>query len=175
MTKIAKKDEKATEAGKEIQMAQPAHSLRRLDDIESMYDRWFENFFPRGWLQPLHRDWPFQSERKASTQMRLPKVDVIDRDDMVVVRAEIPGVEKENLEVVVSDNMLTIKGEKKQETKEEKGDYYRCELSQGGFSRTLMLPHYVNTEGSKAKFKDGVLELTMPKIDKALRRSIKID
>jgi len=102
-------------------------------------------------------------------------VDVIDRDDEVVVRAEVPGVEKDDLDVSVSDNAVTIKGETKREEKEEKGDYYRCEISRGTFARTVVLPDYVDSDSVKAKFEDGVLELTLPKVEKVKRRSIKID
>ena len=85
------------------------------------------------------------------------------------------GIEKDDLDISVSDNLLTIKGETKHEEKEEKGEYYRCEISRGTFSRTVALPSDVDSEGGKAKFKDGVLELTLPKIEKTKRRSIKIE
>lgn len=105
----------------------------------------------------------------------MPKVDVIDRDDEVVVRAEIPGVAKDDLDISVTDNTVTIKGETKRESKEEKGDYYRCEISRGTFARTLPLPANVDSDSAKAKFEDGVLELTIPKVEKAKRRTIKVD
>jgi HSP20 family protein len=105
----------------------------------------------------------------------MPKVDVIDRDEEVVVRAEVPGVEKDDLEVSVSDNTVTIKGETKHEQKEEKGNYFRSEISRGSFTRTVTLPGVVDTDKAKASFKDGVLELTMPKGEKARRRTVKVD
>ena len=175
MAEVANKETKTAEPGKEIQKAKPAQVPGPFEDIERMYDRWFENFFSRNWLQPFRREWPSWSEMSIPAESRMPKVDVIDRDDEVVVRAEIPGVVKENLEVNVSDNVLTIKAETKREKKEEKGDYYRCEISRGSFARTLSLPHYVDHEKAKANFKDGVLELTLPKLEKVKRRNIKID
>lgn len=105
----------------------------------------------------------------------MPKVDVIDRDDEVVIRADVPGVDKDDLEVSVSNNTVTIMGETKREEKEEKGDFYRCEISRGAFARTVPLPGDVDIDNVKARFKAGVLELTMPKIEKSRRRSVEID
>ena len=155
----------------QLQRVEPTRVAAPFEDI----DRWFENFFPRGWMRPFRTQWPTLGEMAAPFEGRMPKVDVIDRDDEVVVRAEVPGVEKDNLDVSVSDNTVTIKGESKHEEKEEKGDYYRCEISRGAFTRTVALPHYVDSEGAKAKFSEGVLELTLPKVEKAKRRTVKID
>lgn len=134
-------------------------------------DRWFDDFFSRRWLRP----WRWESRLPEAFSLSMPKVDVVDRANDVVVRAEVPGVEKKDIEVSVSGNMLTIRGETKKETKEEKGDYYRAEIARGAFSRTLALPAEVDDSKTRAAMKDGVLELTLPKVEKAKRRSIKID
>lgn len=155
----------------ELQRVEPNRVMSPLEEME----RYFENFFPRGWMRPFRTEWPRWGELAAPFEGRMPKVDVIDRDDEVVVRAEVPGVEKDNLDVSVSNNSVTIKGETRREEKEENGDYHRCEISRGSFARTVLLPSDVDTEKVKAEFKDGVLELTMPKIEKTKRRSIKID
>jgi len=107
--------------------------------------------------------------------MKVPKVDVIDREGEVVVKAEIPGVEKKDIDISVGEDAVTIKGEIRHEEKEEKGDYYRCEISRGAFSRTVALPAAVDGAKAKANFKDGVLELTLPKVEKAKRHTIKLD
>lgn len=170
----------AKEKAKEVQRSEKgkamgvAHPTRALSPFEEM-DRMFESFFPRGWMRPFRSEWPTFGELTAPMEARLPKVDVIDRDEDVLVRAELPGVNKDDLDVSVTENAVTIKGETRHEEKEEKGDYYRCEISRGAFARTVALPNYVNTEGAKADFKDGVLELTLPKTEKARRRTIKID
>jgi len=133
------------------------------------FDRMFDDFFGgRRWLRPFGWQRPF-AELPAA-----PSVDVIDRDDEVVVRAEVPGYKKEDIEVSVSNSSLTIKGETKTEEKEEKGDYYRCEISHGAFSRTIALPAEVDDAKAKASMKDGVLELTLPKVEKSRRHSITI-
>jgi HSP20 family protein len=107
--------------------------------------------------------------------MRTPRVDVIDRDNDIVVKAEIPGVKKEDLDVSMTDTTVTIKGSTSHEEKHEKGNYYRCEISRGAFSRTVALPSNVDTDKAKAVFNDGILELTIPKVEKAKRKSITVE
>ena len=133
-------------------------------------DRAFDDFFNRRWLRPFAWERPF-----AEMAVSMPSVDVIDRDDEVLVRAEVPGYKKEDIEISVADSSLTIKGETKAEQKEEKGDYYRCEISHGAFSRTIALPANVDESKAKASMKDGMLELTLPKLEKSKRHAISID
>jgi HSP20 family protein len=160
-----------SETGREVR---PAASTRALSPFEEM-DQLFERFFPRGWLQPLRREWPTWGEFAAPFEGRLPRVDVIDRDEEVVVRAEVPGVDKKNLEVSVTDNAVTIKGTTSTEEEKEEGDYYRREISRGTFSRTVMLPSEVNGEKAKSSFKEGTLELVFPKVEKSRRHKIKVE
>ena len=126
-------------------------------------DRLFEDFLGRRWNYPF-----------AETLPAMPSVDVIDRDEEVLVRAEVPGYKKDDIEVSVSNSTLTIKGETQTEQKEEKGDYYRSEISRGSFSRVIALPAEVDESRAKASMKDGMLELTLPKIEKSKRRTISI-
>lgn len=162
--------------GKEVQKAVPARVLGPFEEMERMMERMFEgNLFSRGWMSPLRWERPLWRETTAPFEGRIPNVDVIDREDEVLVRVELPGVEKKDLQVSMSDSTVTIKASTKHEEKEEKGDYYRCEISQGSFARTVPLPAEVDGSKSKAKFKDGVLELTLPKIEKSKRRSISVD
>ena len=132
-------------------------------------DRMFDDFFGRRWTRPFGFERSFPELAPA-----MPSVDVLDRDDEVVVRAAVPGYKKEDIEISVSNTMLTIKGETRKEEKEEKGDYYRCEISQGAFSRVIALPAEVDEEKAKAAMKDGMLELTLPKIEKSKRHTISI-
>jgi HSP20 family protein len=165
-----KKEQTAAEKGQEIQKATPPGVLGSFEEM----DRLFDNFMRRGWLRPWRFEWPSFPEL-ATLESKMPKVDVVERDSEIVVRAEVPGVDKKDLDVSVSDNAVTIKGSTRHEEKEEEGDYYRHEISTGAFSRMVALP--ANVDGSKAKadFKDGVLELTLPKVEKAKRHSIKLD
>lgn len=175
MEKEVKKGSEGSQTGKEIQSVTPTHAISPFEDVDRMFDTMFEGFMPRGWMRPFRREWPMWGESAMPLRTRIPKVDIIDRDDEVVVRAEVPGIDKDDLDVTVSENRVTIKGETKREEKEEKGDYLRCEISRGEFSRTVALPHYVDSDAAKARFSDGVLELTMPKVEKAKRHSIKIE
>ena len=135
----------------------------------------FEGFFPHGWMRPTHGEWPAWAGLEAPFEGRMPKVDVMDRDDEVVVRAELPGVEKDDLDISLTDDSVTIKATTKQESEEEKGDYHRREISQGSFSRMIALPASVQGDQAKARFKDGILELTLPKKTPAKRHSIKVE
>jgi len=164
------KTEVARTKGQEMQKAAP---MRALSPFEEM-DRMFESFFPRGWMQPFRREWPSLGEMAAPFEGKMPKVDVINRDAEIVVRAEVPGVDKKDIDVTMTDTTVTIKGSTSHEEKEEKGDYYRCEISRGAFSRTVALPAGVDSSKAKAKFQDGVLELTMPKMEKTKRVSVKV-
>lgn len=135
-------------------------------------DRMFEGFFPRRWMQPFHWEmphWPNMPEIKA------PKVDIIDRDKEVVVKAELPGVAKEDIDLSMTDNSVTIKGSTSHEEKEEKGNYYRSEISRGSFSRTVALPAEVDAENAKATFNDGILELVIPKVERSHRKSVTVE
>ena len=106
---------------------------------------------------------------------KTPSVDVIEKDDEVIVKAELPGVDKKDLDISVTNNTVTIKGSTSHEEKEEKGDYYRSEISRGSYSRTLSLPAEVDEEKTKAKFKNGILKLTLPKLKKSKRHNVKVD
>jgi HSP20 family protein len=167
-TKEAVKKPKTTEV-------ESAESRARLSPFEEM-DRFFENYFPRSWARPLHWEWPNWGEMSRRMGMaRVPRVDVLDKDDKVVVRAELPGVDKKDLDISVTDNSVTIKGKTSHEEKEEREDYYRSEIVRGEFSRTVALPSDVDTDKVKSSFKDGMLELEMPKLTKTKRRKIKVD
>jgi len=159
-----------TKRSQEIQKAAPARALSPFDEM----DRMFDGFFRRGMMRPWRFEWPTFPEM-ALPEMKIPKVDVVDRENEVLVKAEIPGVDKKDIDISVGEDTVTIKGETRREEKEEKGDYYRCEISHGAFSRTVALPAAVDGAEAKANFKDGVLELTLPKIEKAKRHSVKVE
>lgn len=161
----------AEEAKKqELQKAQPARAPSPFEEM----DRMFDQYFRRGLMRPWRFEWPSFPEL-ALPEMKLPKVDVVDREAEVLVKAEIPGVEKKDLDISVGEDSVTIKGSTRHEEKEEKGDFYRREISSGAFLRTVALPATVDGSRAKANFKDGMLELTLPKTEKAKRHSVKVD
>jgi HSP20 family protein len=138
-------------------------------------DRFMGDVFRRGWMRPSAWNWPDLPPMGNVFEGRWPRVDVIDRDDEVIVNVEAPGVNKEDLDVSLGDDNVTIRAASKREVKEEKGHYFRCEIARGEFSRTIALPAAVDAAKAKASFKDGVLRLTLPKAQGAERRSIKIE
>lgn len=91
-----------------------------------------------------------------------PKVDVVTKDGKLFTRVDLPGMNKEDVKVEVADGVLTLSGERKKETKEEKDNYYREEREYGSFCRTVPLPKGVKSEDVKATFTNGVLEVTVP-------------
>ena len=148
---------------------------RALSPFEEM-DRWFDEEFPHRWMRRFGKGWPSIGEFEAALERRVPKIDVIDKKNKIILRAEIPGVEKEDLDVTVSDNAVTIKGETRHEKSEgEKGDYYRSEISSSAFLRRVSLPEVVDEKSAKAKLKNGVLELVFRKAGKSKRRNVKVD
>jgi HSP20 family protein len=138
-------------------------------------ERWFEQFAKEGWLYPFRWEWPLRSERMAFAEGRMPNVDVIDREAEVIVRAELPGVEKDGVELTVTDQTLTLRTEIRHEEKEEEGAYFRHEMSRGEYERTLQLPAAVDGEKARATFRNGVLEVTLPKVEKTPRTKVSIE
>ncbi len=142
---------------------------KRLREMENR----FEDLFSKKWLQQSKWDFP-DWQNLSSVEFKTPKVDIVDRKKDILVRADIPGVKKENLDVTLTDNTITIKGSTSEEKKEEDGDYYRSETMKGSFSRTMSLPSDVNSSEATSTFKKGVLEVIVPKLEKAKRHSVKI-
>lgn len=103
-----------------------------------------------------------------------PAVDVYETDDTLVLKAELPGVDANDVDIRVEDGTLFLKGQRKFESEVKEEDYHRIERSYGTFTRTFALPNFVNSDQVKAEYKDGVLTLTMPKREEAKPKTIKI-
>jgi HSP20 family protein len=139
-------------------------------EIERWFDEFLEEpFFPRMW-----RKFPRWRRLKELEEIS-PSVDMFDKKDEIVVKAEIPGVEKENISISLSDNTITIKGEMKKEEEVKEEDYYYSERSYGSFSRSLNLPAKVQAEKIKASFKNGILEIHLPKAEESKPKEVKIE
>ena len=134
------------------------------------FDHFFDDFITRRW--PRLMDW----NAPTLTQANFPRVDIIDHENDIEVKAALPGVKKEDIDVSIINQTITIRASCKEEKKEEKkGKYFRREISQGEYQRTLSLPEYINDEKAKAYFKDGLLSITIPKTEKAKRKAITIN
>jgi len=148
------------------------HALSPLASWEREIERLFDEF-PRLRRPSFLRDWePFRAARELRIQP--PTVDIYEDKGDVVVKAELPGMNKDEVDVTLSDSTLTIKGEKKKEEKVEEKDYYRCEREYGSFLRSIQLPSEVKADGVKATFKDGVLQVRMPKSEHAKRKEVRV-
>jgi HSP20 family protein len=173
-TKVESKPEGAIAKVRSHKKAVPARVMTSFDELEEAMDRMFEGWLaPRGWLGRFRSGRPIFGEEMLEGWV--PKMDVIDRDEEVLLRAEVPGVEKKDLEISLTDDSVTLKGQTRHEEKEEKGHYFRSEVSRGTFSRTVSLPAEVDTDKAKAEFKEGILELRMPKLQTSKRRTIKLE
>lgn len=104
-----------------------------------------------------------------------PSVDIYETDENIVLKAELPGVDKKEVSVEVKDNTLILKGERKREKEVKEENYHRVERSFGTFMRSFSLPVSVKQDQVKAKFKDGVLEVTLPKAEEAKPKQVKVE
>ncbi|MCF8056877.1 MAG: Hsp20/alpha crystallin family protein [Desulfocapsa sp.] len=138
-------------------------------EMESYFEELFRHPFPFFGRLPT---WP--RAELLDKGMISPTVDIFEEDKEVVVKAEIPGMKKSDISIDIDENSITISGEKKQEKKVEKKDYHRFECSYGSFCRSFRLPDDVNSDKAKASFKDGVLEIRMPKTGNGKNKKIDI-
>lgn len=166
---MAEETRAPTESARSGQLQRAAKRI--MSPYEEM-ERLLDEFRSSSWLRPF-RD--RMADLALPWEGKLPKLDIVDRDEEVLVRVEVPGVKKEDLEIAVTGNLFTVKGQTRREEKEEKGDYYRCEVSQGSFVRSVALPAEVDDSRAKAQLKDGMLEVTLPKVEKAKKRAIDIE
>ncbi len=104
----------------------------------------------------------------------VPDVDIMEDAESIIVRTELPGMKKEDIEVDVANGVLTIKGEKKEEQEEDKKTWHRREVRYGCFARSFTLPADVKSDEAKATYENGVLTIVLPKEEKALHRKIEI-
>jgi len=128
-------------------------------EMDRLFDRFFES-------------WPFRGF--AETGQWMPSVDVSETDKELIVRAELPGIDAKEIDISLSGNMLTIKGERKHEREEKKENFHLVERSSGSFSRTLQLPADVIADKINATYKDGVLHITMVKTKAEAARKIEV-
>jgi HSP20 family protein len=104
-----------------------------------------------------------------------PQVEVFERNKQLVIRTDLPGLTKDDINVDITDDLLVIRGERKSEREEDEAGYYRSERSYGTFYRRIPLPRGVNAENATAEFRNGVLEISMPAPPSALRGSRRIE
>jgi HSP20 family protein len=129
---------------------------------------------PWGLLNRLRRELDQSFETVARDASFTPPVDIHDESNQFVVRADLPGVKPADIEITAEKGVLSLRGARHFEQKNDEGHYSRVERVSGKFVRTFSLPENVQTDAIKAQFKDGVLELTIPKVAKAEPRKIEV-
>ena len=128
--------------------------LRELETLHDRIQRYFDDFPNLG----------FNMSDSFS-----PKIDVSEDKNNIIVTAEIPGVKKDNIKITLQDNILTVEGEKKKEKEEKDKNFYRSERSYGSFKRSFTLPVEVDSEKVEAKFEDGMLHITLKKLEQKVK------
>jgi HSP20 family protein len=131
--------------------------------IQREMNRMFDNFFGRG-----------SQEEDSSLGAWAPAVDIAERDDEYLVKVELPGVNKDDVKIMLESNILTIRGEKKQEKETKKENYHRIERSYGSFQRSFTLPTTVKSDKIDASYKDGILVVSLPKAEEAKPKQIEV-
>jgi len=135
-------------------------------ELEELSRR-FEGIFGRS-LLPTWRRLPLEERGWA------PSIDVFEKEDKYVVKAELPGIEEKDVDISVVGDTLTIKGERKTESEVKEEDYHCCERSYGSFFRSIALPSEVDTENIAASYEGGILEISLPKATEVKPKKIAV-
>jgi len=149
---------------------EPFRRMREWDPFEDVstfpqqMDRLFSQYFGRAG----------RGEEALAPGAWTPAVDIYETDEKMVIKAELPGLKKEDIDIEVRDNTLTLKGERKFEQETQEKNYHRVERSYGSFQRSFLLPSTIRQEAIEATFKDGILEISLPKAEEAKPKKLEI-
>jgi len=150
---------------RELTVWRPFRELTPFRDFERMrseMDRLWNSFFERGTLRGEEGgEW-------------LPSLDIAETKNEIVVKAEVPGLEAKDIDISLSEGLLIIKGEKKQEREEKEENYHLVERSYGTFTRSIRIPNEVQSDKINASYKNGVLKIVLPKSEEAKKKEVKI-
>jgi HSP20 family protein len=124
--------------------------IRELDSLQGDMNRLFDRFFEGRAANGTARRW-------------IPAMDLVETDDRLVLRGDLPGMSEDDIDIEIKDSVLTVSGERKAESEEKGKGYHRVERAFGSFSRSLTLPQGIDADQVKAEFDKGVLEVTIPK------------
>lgn len=146
-------------------------SMQPISDIGKAFEEFLGQKWPSLW------DWrhmPSVDNLFEFQGHRLPSLDVINRDAEVLIKVEVPGFDKKDIHVSIADGILTIKGQTSKDSKEEKGDYYKREISSSSLARSVSLPSNVIESKVVANLKNGILEITLPKSETSKPRKVEV-
>ena len=142
----------------------PSKSMREFDEL----GRHFEDLFGRSFMPVALGRLPM--EQKAW----IPAIEVFEKEDRFLVKADLPGIKEEDINISAVGDTLTIRGERKAESEVKEEDYYCCERSYGSFFRSIALPSHVEAEKIEASYENGVLEVSLPKIPAVKPKKISV-
>ncbi len=141
----------------------PWNLFSELEEFERRFDDLFGSAF-----------WPFWRRRGVVERTWAPALEVIEKDDRYIVKAELPGLKPEEVDISIADDALTIKGEKRSEEEVKQDEYHWTERTYGAFQRVVRLPSNVDTGKVEATYEHGVLQLTLPKKAEVAAKKIKV-
>ncbi len=167
----------------EIQTSRPRKTALPFEHFDLMpesglfkeMDRFFNDYLPHRWGRHFHFGWPTISSTMEPFGGKTPRVDIIDRETDFLIKAELPGVEKKDISISLVDNTLTLEATMSEEKTQEKKAYYRQEICSGEYRRTIDLPAAVKENEVKATFKNGILEVSLPKTEQTKRTAISVE
>lgn len=142
------------------------------------WNPWNEMVSMRERMNALFNDSLFRPDRReddAAMGLWYPSVDMFEKDDQVVIKAELPGLEKKDINLEINNGVLTLKGERKYDNEVKEGNFYRREMSYGKFIRSFTLPAEVDADKIKAEFQNGLLTVEVPKSEAQKPKQIKVN
>ncbi|MFA5941476.1 MAG: Hsp20/alpha crystallin family protein [Sinimarinibacterium sp.] len=174
---VAKLPVKTESKTKEAAVVPKEAARHPFETLRHEIDRVFEDFNRGTWRSPFSR-MPFDVEpfwRHELSWGAMPAVDIVEKDKQYEIEAELPGMDEKNIEISLSDGMLTLKGEKSEEKEEKKKNCYLSERHYGSFQRAFRIPVGVDADRIEASFAKGVLKVTLPKTAEVQKREKKVE
>ena len=140
-------------------------------------EEFFENTFPRRWMEGLFDPYAWRPPMISGFDEKLdvfPKVDILDKDEALIVRADVPGIKKEDLEITIAGDRLVFEAKREFEEEQNEEEFVRHEMAYGRLYRAVHLPVEVLGDKAQAELKDGVLEITLPKVEATTPFKVKV-
>ena len=177
MAQQERKEREHRTAATENKAMQPSRSRSELAWRDPFASFWNDplSLFQRDWLPSQREVSPWRTGQRTGTTLWSPQIETFHRGDQFVVRADLPGLKKEDVNIELTDDSLTIEGERREEHEEDREGYYRSERSYGSFYRVVPLPEGAIAESAKAKFENGVLEVEIQAPPREVSRKRRIE
>ena len=148
---------------KKVKKSRGGEKRRRMEGIAHR----ISDFYPPRWNHPMWWGMPSIPDLMAPANVRMPKVDMQDLGQEILVEAEMPGVRRKDLSIMAADNAVTIRAQDRYEETQVEGEYYYREMGRGEFQRMVLLPCRVDWSRAEAGFRNGILKLRLPKVEVA--------